>query len=182
MQNFKQSTCATDQELAPARSPSTPPPPSSQDRFLSLAQLPTAYKILSAATAAALCSTAARLAENFLSKPSYDTLLDFAAFPKVGLVPGLKRGRGRKERHAVSQSRLARVNGTGRCSDGEAPPCPLSRPLSRRVTPNPRPNESVSISSSPDHAGPAPMSDLTYPCSHIETIVMMTSPGVDTLD
>jgi hypothetical protein len=46
----------TNHELHPARSPSTPPPPSPQDRFLSLAHLPTAFKPLSAATAAAFCS------------------------------------------------------------------------------------------------------------------------------
>jgi hypothetical protein len=81
-----------------ARSPSTPPPPSPQDLFLSLAHLPTAFNPLSAATAASFCSAAARLAESFLSNPSDDALLDFLALPKVGLVPALKRGRGIRER------------------------------------------------------------------------------------
>jgi hypothetical protein len=70
-----------------ARSPSTPPPASPQDLFVSLAHLPTAFKRLSTATATSFCSAAARLTESFLSNPSDDTLLEFLALPKVGLVP-----------------------------------------------------------------------------------------------
>ncbi len=75
-----------------------PPALSLQDRFLSLAALPTAFKPLPPSLASVFCTTAAKLPEAFLFIPSDATLLDFLALPKVGLAPGLKRGAGAKQR------------------------------------------------------------------------------------
>jgi hypothetical protein len=101
---------ASSRSQTPFPSPATAPRPASrledtqaaqaslQDRFLSLAALPTSFKPLPPATAAAFSSAATRLAEAFLLDPSDATLLDFLALPKVGLVPGLRAGQNVKRR------------------------------------------------------------------------------------
>jgi len=63
---------------------------SSHDRFLSLSKLPGRSKPLPGRFVTSFQDVARRLAKAYLDNPSEGTLLDFLAFPKVGVIPALR--------------------------------------------------------------------------------------------
>jgi len=67
-------------------------PDHSLHSFESLCNLPPVYKHLAPHFAQIFTDCAERIAQSFLANPCESTLLDFLALPKVGLVPGLRKG------------------------------------------------------------------------------------------
>jgi len=75
-----------------ANSASGSQPDHSLHSFESLCNLPPVYKHLGPHFAQILTDCAEHIAQSFLANPCESTLLDFLALPKVGLVPGLRKG------------------------------------------------------------------------------------------
>jgi len=55
-------------------------------------QSPARLQALGPHSAQIFTGCAERVAQSFLANPCESTLLDFLALPKVGLVPGLRKG------------------------------------------------------------------------------------------
>ena len=69
-----------------------PPTSSPTERFLKLAQIPTIFVPLPGRLVPSFISAAERCAVAFLDCPSEQTLLDFLALPKVGVLPSALHG------------------------------------------------------------------------------------------